>query len=199
MGTSCGGKGNNTVALNLLLRVEMYPVLVATGGLSTFLWDFRHRILARVRPRRRRRSSIQPETNASIELQPIPSGGDVAVPPLARTREAGRAEEEEVKGGKDTGVESGLRQRNIVLPVSPTPPAYVPTDERLRTRLIVPPTKVAYTLGASFIALIIMLVVLRGKYPVKPVPRALDFTTNMVIAGVIIFGVCLICTEVSEG
>ncbi|KAJ9106064.1 hypothetical protein QFC20_004126 [Naganishia adeliensis] len=121
---------------------------------------------------------------------PVPSTTpvDVAVPPLARTREVSRAEEEEGKSGKDT-LETGLRQRNVVLPVSPTPRADAPADERLRTRLIVPPTRVAYTLGATFITMVVMLVVLRGKYPVKPVPRALDFTTNMVIAGVIIFGV----------
>lgn len=186
--------------LTLLSRVEMYPVLVATGGLTTFLWDFRHRLLTRVRPRRRRASSISPGTSASIELQPVPSTTpvDVAVPPLARTREVNRAEEEEGKSGKDT-LETGLRQRNVVLPVSPTPRADAPADERLRTRLIVPPTRVAYTLGATFITMVVMLVVLRGKYPVKPVPRALDFTTNMVIAGVIIFGVCPVCAVASEG
>jgi hypothetical protein len=171
----------------------MYPVLVATGGITTFLWDVRHRILAHVRPRRHRRSSsaISPETNGSIELQAVPSTPvDVAVPPLARTREASTVDQDDGKTGKETSVESGLRQRSTALPVSPTPPTETaPSDERLRTRLIVPPTRVAYTFGGTFIALVILLVVLRGKYPVKPVPRALDFTTNMVIAGVIIFGV----------
>lgn len=168
----------------------MYPVLVATGGIITFLWDFRHRILARVRPRRRRASPTSPDTNgSSIELQPVPSTPvEVALPPLARTRETGRTEEEDPKTGKEANVESGLRQRTVSVPAVATPPAPTP-DERLRTRLIVPPTRIAYTLGAAFVSLVVMLVVLRGKYPVKPVPRALDFTTNMVIAGVIIFGV----------
>lgn len=175
----------------------MYPVLVATGGLTTLLVDFRHRILSRLRPRRRRTSST-PSRAEGIELQAIPSTqvDELAVPPLARTRDAGnagkdekRAEEEDREGGK---AEQGLRQRHQVA-VVPTPStvqteAPPDNDERLRTRLIVPPAKVAYTLGASFIVLVITLVVLRAKYPVKPVPRALDFTTNMVIAGVIIFG-----------
>ncbi|GHJ89106.1 hypothetical protein NliqN6_5508 [Naganishia liquefaciens] len=174
----------------------MYPVLVASGGIIIFLYDFRHRILSHIRPRRRRRisSASPPPVDASIELQPMPSSpADVAMPPLAKTRSASAQEAEDAskKPGAETD-ESGLRQRRPVATsvAVPVPPEAAPPteDERLRTRLIVPPSKVAYTLGASFIAVILTLLVLRAKFPVDPVPRALDFTTNMVIAGVIIFG-----------
>lgn len=171
---------------------QMYPVLVASGGIITFLYDFRHRLLSRLRPRRRRISSTSPPpSDPTLELQPMPSSpANVAVPPLAKTRSAGGQEPEEPskKPGDETG-ESSLRQRHPVATTVAVPvPSEAPIDERLRTRLIVPPPKIAYTLGASFIILILTLLVLRAKYPVDPVPRALDFTTNMVIAGVIIFG-----------
>ncbi|KAJ9110826.1 hypothetical protein QFC22_006683 [Naganishia vaughanmartiniae] len=65
------------------------------------------------------------------------------------------------------------------------------SDERLRTTLMVPSKRWAYSLGASFVVCIITLVVLRAKYPRSEgdaAPRALDFFVNMVLAGVIIFG-----------
>lgn len=159
----------------------MYPVLVASGGIITFIYDFRHRLLSKIRPRRRRISSTSTTpVDPTIELQPMASSPvDVPLPPLAKTRSGGQGHDTEDPNKKqveENTTESGLRQRHpaTISPAIPVPVSE-PSDERLRTRLIVPPPHVAYTLGGLFVAVVLTLVVLRAKYPVDPVPRALDF------------------------
>ncbi|KAJ9093191.1 hypothetical protein QFC21_006508 [Naganishia friedmannii] len=258
----------------------MYPVLVASGGIVTLLYDNRRRLLSPFQRRRRRHSPRQasnPNVIAATPTTPLPSsnvenGGageaiqltvlpllsaaqehnplnGPSLPPLAKTRSNTSTSIRFDAGGKDdTGValsfeakrengdassmvdryspplaatttptlaEQGLRHRHTAQPdnrhgntdddddddddaadrlrdpASARPPH---EDERLRTTLMVPSKRWAYSLGAAFVLSIITLVVLRAEYPHPrdqqgaAAPRALDFFVNMVVAGVIIFG-----------
>ena len=189
----------------------MYPVLVFVGGLSTLLYDYRAKILSLLPLKARRSRSSHPE--AIPEVSQDQSAGDVeleAVPPRepvapssskadlgddSRSRNINEVpyqsnSEDAARGASSS--RTSLRSRNAAIstrdsvadrdqassePVASSPAA---------TKLMVPNKVVAGIMGAVFILLIVVLVVVRGQ--LSDPPRLLDFFTNMVIAGVIIFG-----------
>lgn len=168
----------------------MYPVLVAVGGLTTLLFDFRGRILGLLpRVRRRRR----PLHGVDSDRDPAPRRGDDAIElesiPRRRT-EAGRDDDnDDLKPvAPDVDSASTLRHRNgssasttAAAAASPAPPVTASVERS--TVLMVLNRKVAFTLGAGFVVYLVSIIVVRSK--LADPPRALDFFTNMVIGGTI--------------
>lgn len=179
----------------------MYPVLVFAGGAVTLAYDFRRQILGRlpdqlnpyaIRARRRAAIASSPgqaepahDPNYEIELESV---GEQRRNP---TNENGD-EENKPEGAEDQAadtVTATLRQRNgsSVQPQQPpATPASTVVDaapaER-STPLMVLNRKVAFVLGAGFIVYLVTIIVVRSQ--LNNPPRALDFFTNMVIAGTI--------------
>ncbi|POY73116.1 hypothetical protein BMF94_3854 [Rhodotorula taiwanensis] len=171
----------------------MYPVLVAVGGLTTLLFDFRGRVLGllpRVRQRRR------PLHGVDSDRDPAPRRGDDAIElesiPRRRT-EAGRDDDnDDLKPvAPDVDSASTLRHRNgsstsTTAATTSAPPVNASASVERSTVLMVLNRKVAFTLGAGFVVYLVSIIVVRSK--LAHPPRALDFFTNMVIGGTIIFG-----------
>ncbi|BGP35036.1 hypothetical protein JCM10296v2_006866 [Rhodotorula toruloides] len=182
----------------------MYPVLVFAGGFVTLLFDFRRQILGRLPDtlnpyaiRARRQAVATPpeppqDPNYDIELESL---GEQRRDSAAEDG-AQRATEDEDKphGAEDQAadtVRATLRQRNhrSVQPQPSAPPASTvveaPSTER-STPIMVLNRKIAFALGAGFVVYLVTIIVVRSQ--LNNPPRALDFFTNMVIGGTIIFG-----------
>ncbi|SJX62589.1 uncharacterized protein SRS1_10776 [Sporisorium reilianum f. sp. reilianum] len=165
----------------------MYPVLVFGGGLITLLYDFRRRILSAVTSKvKRQRTSTRKPSPADHATQPEQTQ-DIELEPVASTRRASLdATDKKQPGPAVQGLPfqsaSTLRQRNATT-VDRTDA--IPVADR-RTPIMVLNRNMAMALGAGFIALIVAVVVTRSQ--LTSPPRAFDFFTNMMIAGVIIFG-----------
>lgn len=158
----------------------MYPVLVAAGGISTLLWDFRAQLLntaKKLSSRRQKRwtpslpasSSVSDSANEQIELENRASsmqGGSRAASVRNRMR----------SGGSDTSKAAS----------TPKNDAGVLAEEVRHIDLMVLKKKLAIPLAVASIAVIIILVVVKSE--ISSPPRWLDFFVNMIIAGVIIFG-----------
>ncbi|BGP11054.1 hypothetical protein JCM10049v2_006953 [Rhodotorula toruloides] len=182
----------------------MYPVLVFAGGFVTLLFDFRRQILGRLPTalnpyaiRARRKAAAAPpeppqDPNYDVELESL---GEQR---RSSTAEDGaqRATEDDDKprGAEDQAadtVRATLRQRNgpsVQPQPSATPASSVvdaPSTER-STPIMVLNRKIAFALGAGFIVYLVTIIVVRSQ--LNNPPRALDFFTNMVIGGTIIFG-----------
>lgn len=165
----------------------MYPVLVFVGGAVTLAYDFRRPVFNKLMSRRQQlRSDTAPqhstpatdEPNRDIELvsRTQHTAQDTSLPTQGATEQA---------HGND---HSGLRQRSgpsvQSFQSSTTTSHAVP--ESTRTPILVLNKRFALGLGVVFVAFVVTLIVVRSQ--LANVPRLLDFFTNMVIAGVIIFG-----------
>ncbi|GAA6043137.1 hypothetical protein JCM8097_004336 [Rhodosporidiobolus ruineniae] len=189
----------------------MYPSLVAAGGIATVLFDFRRQISAKVLGKldpytvsARRKAAKQaappasPETGADIELESLPARSQKSSEPdEAAGKAASFVEEIEevppqaVDASQPGTSSSTLRRRADTASTAPSLPsgtsATTDTDAPTRrTPLLVLPRSLALLVGALFLVFVITLVVVRSR--LSSPPRAFDFFTNMVIAGVIIFG-----------
>lgn len=146
----------------------MYPVLVATGGILTLVWDYKARMLDAVKSlstsRRKRSSPSFPSSTEAIELdsRPESTSSDTRAPSI-RNR---------MRSGGST--------------MSASKSATVVTVEARHMNLMVLKKKFAIPLAVSSVVVIVALIVTRSQ--VSMPPRWLDFFVNMIIAGVIIFG-----------
>ena len=159
----------------------MYPVLVFGGGTATLMFDYRKRIVTTVVPPKLRNklrpARIQEDPPQDIELESLPSTDQTQRIPTPPNQPASN--------------QQGLRQRNTAAGSQATSTGLAQQDQDLPepvrvTHLMVPNKKLAFSLGIGFAVFIIALLVTRNEVP-NP-PRSLDFFSNMVLAGVIIFG-----------
>ncbi|PWY97654.1 hypothetical protein BCV70DRAFT_202706 [Testicularia cyperi] len=194
----------------------MYPVLVFVGGFITLLYDFRRRILGKlpdklnpykIAARRARAAAervepvLESTTDQDIELEPVATAHETPndVDKIATRSTRGSVHELRYSQDNNPAARSGpsrtssLRQRTSRPEATSTPATPRDDDEDMqspdltrRTPIMVLNKKLALMLGALFLAFVITVVVVRSE--LKTPPRALDFFTNMVIAGVIIFG-----------
>ncbi len=184
----------------------MYPILVFGGGLVTLLYDFRHTIakatIGKVTRRSARAASndavvddpAQSSHSDDIELEPVRSQARTSLEADTDKHQSGAdVQELAFQNGAATASASSIRQRNAST-VERTHSASAhqsasasdaPLTDR-RTPIMVLNRTIALALGAAFIVLIVAVVVTRSQ--LTSPPRALDFFTNMMIAGVIIFG-----------
>ncbi|TKY86226.1 hypothetical protein EX895_005051 [Sporisorium graminicola] len=176
----------------------MYPVLVFGGGLITLLYDFRRRIVEAVSTRFKSQRSSSRKANQADDGPHNGQTQDIELEPVASTRCASPDATDKKQPGpavQDLPFQlatssTSLRQRNAAtmdcnLFHVDTAAADVSAVDH-RTPIMVLNRTMAMALGAGFIALIIAVVVTRSQ--LNAPPRAFDFFTNMMIAGVIIFG-----------
>lgn len=163
----------------------MYPVLVATGGIATLLWDYRYKIASFVQclpggisNRRARQAARLGSTtsvvNDSPTLQNAAQGMELQDNPsrLASLRRRGAA--------AATVTSTAVLSSSLPQDVSTS------NDYRQDIDLVTLKKKYAVPLAILFVVMVVVLVVVRAEIPHPP--RWLDFFVNMVIAGVIIFG-----------
>lgn len=158
----------------------MYPVLVAAGGTSTLLWDYRlpmARAISKLPAKRRRGSSpsSQNQSNDGIELNTMSASSS------SNPYEAGRL----------SAIRNRLPHASSQLSTAKTPSATMSAEEAEPTRhvdldLMVLKKKLALPLAIISIIVFIVLIVVRSE--IYNPPRWLEFFVNMIIAGVIIFG-----------
>lgn len=163
----------------------MYPVLVFVGGAVTLVYDFHRPVLNKLRPRQRgsRNASSQSST-------PARNGSNQDMELVSRRPEMLR-ETPSMPGATplpERAEQSGLRQRSgpMLRSIRSSTVSTQAMPETTRTPIMVLNKKFALGLGVLFIGFVVTLVVVRSQ--LASVPRLLDFFTNMVIAGVIIFG-----------
>ncbi|KAN0063268.1 hypothetical protein ACQY0O_004432 [Thecaphora frezii] len=192
----------------------MYPTLVVSGGLITLAFDYRkaiYRILPFV-PKPSTTSAapsaleapLNDAASKDIELKPLPTvplagsvtGDAVTDGKMARASSDAPAGDRSASLDAVTGdrgeASQGLRNRSEPghhSQASTTPEASQQSEnasiESRQMHLRVPGRKVAVLMGVTFVVLVV-LVVVRAKLA-RP-PRLLSFFTNMIIAGVTIFG-----------
>ncbi|GAC94492.1 chromate transporter [Pseudozyma hubeiensis SY62] len=182
----------------------MYPVLVFGGGLITLLYDFRHRIVqavsskiqrqsARSKDREQNRVDIQPDATQDIELEPVASNRRPSLDDATDKKQPGPAVQELPFQAGPSTAQTSLRQRTAhnvdrnrsnIAANGNTPESVAAADRR--TPIMVLNRTVAIALFSGFITLVVAVVVTRSQ--LTSPPRTLDFFTDMMIAGVIIFG-----------
>ncbi|KAK0547022.1 hypothetical protein OC845_004309 [Tilletia horrida] len=185
----------------------MYPVLIFSGGIITLLWDSRQVMLKPVKAaldkkqtRNNDADREQPQSEAGtlpvedIELSALPASSnpinDTSVLPGNASTKSGVSTRQRHVGTSDSG---GYTQ-----PLSPPgSPARAlgavnqseieaPVEDEEDVKLMLLPQKYAVSILIFFLTFVVTVIVVRAKLNV--VPRAFDFFTNMVIAGLIIFG-----------
>ncbi|EPQ26472.1 uncharacterized protein PFL1_05794 [Pseudozyma flocculosa PF-1] len=186
----------------------MYPTLVVCGGLLTLVFDYRAKIWTTVVAASSRRSSARRQndvrqdpdgsnTTDDIELEALPSD---QAPGSAADQAADRNGPSDDNGADkklaptSSSASIGLRSRAAHTERSaasssisgPAGPVEVVPDTQRQAQLQVPGAKAAVLSGLLFVLLVVVLVVVRAL--LRDPPRLLDFLTNMVIAGVTIFG-----------
>ena len=178
----------------------MYPVLVVAGGLSTLTYDYRARFWIAFKrsagiDRRSQRSSVAaaasvtednntPIVDGEVELQPTLSSRCPAVIPITP------AETDNPVSVSAIRQTASIRRRTNTAR-SAVDPTSTTIGGHETTGIVTPSIPVAVVVGVLLAAGIVVLVVVRAK--TSNPTRALDFLTNMVIAGVIIFGVSFHC------
>lgn len=151
----------------------MYPVLVFVGGLSTLLFDYRRQILQRVKNFKNRPQVSSSARSDELTLSQLPANVN------RLSRESDVQSNSEIR---QRGVQS--RQDNDQIQHQSTSPRISSTMLPLR----VPTVFVAIMFGVSLMALLLVCLILRSILSDPTAPRLLDFMTNMVVAGTIIFG-----------
>lgn len=152
----------------------MYPVLVATGGLSTLVWDFRRQILGFLaglshRTRRGRLSNAGLNAHSEgIELSDLSQAGATEAQIASSTRNRIKSSDSITNATTKKVDEMDTNTREV---------GY---------EMMVLKKKRAIPLAVSSILVFITLIVVRSE--ISNPPRWLDFFVNMIIAGIIIFG-----------
>ncbi|KAK9897253.1 hypothetical protein P389DRAFT_55026 [Cystobasidium minutum MCA 4210] len=146
----------------------MYPVLVATGGILTLLWDYKQGMLDFVKKhtvkRRRRSLPSASQSSQGIELESMSQRSlNESRAPSIRNRMRSAESSTSVKKGEPATI---LEARHMDLMV-------------LKRKYAIP-------LAVASLVVILALIITRSQ--VSMPPRWLDFFVNMIIAGVIIFG-----------
>lgn len=176
----------------------MYPVLVFGGGLITLLYDFR-RTIARfvstklnVGSRRATRTNedagnAQHESTQDIELEPVSTPARASADATDKKQTGPAIQELPFQQAGSSSSQPNLRQRTAQTvhrsTSASTPDAAIPDR---RTPIMVLNRNIAIALGVAFFTFVIAVIVTRSQ--LTSPPRMFDFFTNMVIAGVIIFG-----------
>nr|CDI53279.1 chromate ion transporter [Melanopsichium pennsylvanicum 4] len=179
----------------------MYPVLVFGGGLITLAYDYRHRIVKGVSAKLnlRNRKAVKNHNPAQnnrqnfsaqvIELEPVASTRRASLDATDKKQPAPAVQELPFQVGASS-TQANLRHRSAQSADHNASNAISnetnSAEINRRTPIMVLPHKIALALGAGFIILVVTVVVTRSQ--LKSPPRTLDFFTNMMIAGVIIFG-----------
>lgn len=163
----------------------MYPVLVATGGLSTLAWDFRRQILSflakfshRTQRKRRPSPSVPASSNEEIQLRDMSEQAGITESQnnVNTTTTRNRIRGTTVSNNSTTTNNKQEQEEEQTV-----------TDNRmLEYEMMVLKKKLAIPLAISSILIIITLVIVKAE--LSSPPRWLDFFVNMITAGVIIFG-----------
>lgn len=182
----------------------MYPLLVFGGGLVTLAYDFRHRFVKSVSAKLniRNRKAIKQQSavevssnndsNQDIELEPISSTRRASLDATDKKQPGPAIQELPFQAGSSSA-QGSLRQRtsqNVAQSTNNTSQtneahaAAAAADHR--TPIMVLNRRIALALGATFIVFVVAVVVTRSQ--LNSPPRTFDLFTNMMIAGVIIFG-----------
>ncbi|GJN92338.1 hypothetical protein Rhopal_005368-T1 [Rhodotorula paludigena] len=141
----------------------MYPVLVVAGGLSTLVYDVGSRRLASYKLRRARAPVGSTPSNVTTEALSVNAHSqDIELEPIESKRTVAAGDDQHRRAIADEAVPDRS------------------------TSLMVLNRKLAIVSGTLFAVFIVVIIVVRSQ--LDDPPRALDFFTNMVIAGVIIFG-----------
>ena len=164
----------------------MYPVLIAVGGLVTLAWDQKWRVTKPIaRARRRRAERNDSQAGDLVEMDERPNAS-----PVGSTTSATQGNQE-VQGGDDkdlpvganipqggvpTEAESTIRQRLATNTTSPATPDPVQPVAVQSTPLNVVSYKVAASLIAGFVLLLVIPLATRSglSNAGKAVPRLLD-------------------------
>lgn len=154
--------------LTVFCLYQMYPVLVATGGILTLLWDYKQGMLDFVKKhtvkRRRRSLPSASQSSQGIELESMSQRSlNESRAPSIRNRMRSAESSTSVKKGEPATI---LEARHMDLMV-------------LKRKYAIP-------LAVASLVVILALIITRSQ--VSMPPRWLDFFVNMIIAGVIIFG-----------
>ena len=180
----------------------MYPVLVFGGGLITLLSDFRQRIIqalslkvknctCRCTDKGSVQHTAQNNSSQDIELEPAACTRRPSKD-AAGSKQPGPAIQELPCQASSASTPSSFRQRSAatVDHTNPTTDQYASASSTAvqdrRTPIMVLNRNIAIALGATFIIFVVAVVVTRSQ--LNSPPRTLEFFTNMMIAGVIIFG-----------
>ncbi|KIS69682.1 uncharacterized protein UMAG_02213 [Mycosarcoma maydis] len=178
----------------------MYPVLVFGGGFITLLYDFRHRLLKAITRKFTSNkvksenhgqvaANTQGESIQDIELEPVVRRASVDA---TDKKQPGPALQQLPFQAATSSTETHIRQRNAHTvdrgntnynQHGNTSPA---AGADTRTPIMVLNRNISIALLTAFIALVVAVVVTRSQ--LTSPPRILDFFTNMMIAGIIIFG-----------
>lgn len=152
----------------------MYPVLVFVGGLSTLLFDYRKQILQKFK-KFRSPTQVRSDTQSDgVMLSDMSGNVDVQTNGEVRQR-----------GVQSRQSSDHVEPQSALLSRDREPRAHG-TSNMLPLR--VPTLFVAISFGISLAALLLVCLILRSKLSNPIAPRLLDFMTNMVVAGSIIFG-----------
>jgi chromate transport protein ChrA len=139
----------------------MYPTLIAIGGVATLAFDYLTPYIKRKWDRRRTQGeqmAAELPRNNDIELETLPQ----QLNPVIRQR------------------------RSTATSTTPLEHHQSEVQTQRQTTLRVPTRRMAIVYGIAMATAFIVCLVTRAK--LRQPPRALDFTTNMMIAGLIIFG-----------
>ncbi|KAL1413764.1 hypothetical protein Q8F55_001546 [Vanrija albida] len=161
----------------------MYPSLIAFGGVSTLVWDFRRVWLRKLGIGRRAEAEEHELTAAAVAASVAPSDE-------ASTAPVNQPAASEPGTAAGTPRTSSVRQR-ITHPATPPPDdSQAEAQPTAASSLKVVSTPIAIALLLGFILFLTVPLATRGGIhnAGKHVPRALDFFCNMIIAGTIIFG-----------
>ncbi|KDE07002.1 hypothetical protein MVLG_02738 [Microbotryum lychnidis-dioicae p1A1 Lamole] len=168
----------------------LYPVLMAASGISTYLFDeaTEYRVTRRTRRERIAESPVVPEQSEDIEM-------DIARPIPAVTRDSIEAEtlhKRSVVTRRDSHCESRGRYPTPPPEASSSRPSQGNTsdDAGAEVQEEEPPyfaitVKQGLMICTGFFALLISLIVSRA---LTPRARILDFVTNLMLGGTLIFG-----------
>ncbi|KAJ1017930.1 hypothetical protein NDA13_006541 [Ustilago tritici] len=176
----------------------MYRVLVFGGGFTTLLYDFRLGIIAgvsaklNIREARTRSNNAgdgaQNDSTQDIELEQVNTAQRAS---LDKAQTPASVQELPFQVGSSLA-QGSLRQRNAQT-VDRTRTGTNQSTEGIdaaivdrRTPIMVLNRYFAIGLGAFFLTFVVAIVLTRSQ--LNNPPRAFDFFTNMMIAGVIIFG-----------
>ncbi|GMK58117.1 hypothetical protein CspeluHIS016_0501490 [Cutaneotrichosporon spelunceum] len=157
----------------------MYPVLIVAGGLSTLLWDFRRQLFiapARRAHARARKSRNKEPQDEGIEIPSVPYTPDERRSPSIRPAPSLSICEDEAPADSESG---GAASTN---------PGSIEAAREHNLRVI--STRAAVALLLAFALFLTTPLATRAglRNAGRAVPRALDFFSNMIVAGTIIFG-----------
>jgi hypothetical protein len=160
------------------IPIQMYPVLMAAGGLITLVWDSRHRVIDPLVSTWKNRQSRRTNTNNG---EPSQTNGDhnLGAIELNNTQDDKEEPAEAAQVSSSSAAvtqhnaESGIRQRPVSHTQSSDAPAtQAQPDAAEPTAIATMGPRMALTMAAAFVAVVVVFVVIRAR--VHTAGRAFD-------------------------